>query len=385
MRITKLNQSIDLSYGDSVDDPKFTLKNDIEYVLTDYLVSVIIKKGFGHIIKSDINFYNDTRVKQRIYAGQNLYGRKLITFRNGGVGDLIFQLPSIKELKDTYKDNIRITICCNEQYLDIFGNLSYIDKTLALPLELGVLLENDYFVNFESLIELNERAESVNAYDLHAEKFFIKPKIMTPKLESFPEKDKMVLKEIDINKKNIVIALQASAPIRSVNLDLWANLIANVGLNHKNVKFYICGTKSQVKIIDTLIKSVQEQAKVFNCINWSKKHSDLGSVISLIKFSDCVIGPDSGLLHIAGGFETPIIGIYGPFHSKLRLQYYKNAIGLDSMTNCSFAERNQFKSCFQHGHEPCKAAVKNGEQISPCLNIFSPLDIIKEMKVLNLI
>jgi len=385
LRITKLNQEIKFTYEKESSVPTLILQKDIEYVLPDYIVITLINQGFKNSIISDVNFYNDERVKTKIYNGESLFGKKLITFRNGGVGDLIFQLPALKEIKDMLKENVELTICCNEQYISIFNNLSYIDNVNSLPLELNILLQNDYFVNFEGLIESSERAEFINTYDLHAEKFFVKPKDIIPRLESNPNNDRIVLKEIDNNKTNVVLAFQASANIRSVNPDVYANVIAEVGVKYPNVKFYICGTPNQLKQIDFLIDAVKNQAKVFNCINWSKKYKDLGMTISLIKHSNLVIAPDSGLLHVAGGFEIPVIGLYGAFPSKLRIGHYKNSIGLDSMSDCIMGERNSFKSCFQHGANSCKIAVKNAQTYSPCMEIFKPIDILEAMKDLKII
>lgn len=386
MRIIKLSQEVKFAYEKDEHVPVIILKENVEYVVADFIPITLINQGLGDKMVVNSNFYNDDRVKKKVYNGESLYGKKLITFRNGGVGDLIFQLPAMKYIKDTYESNVELTICCNEQYLDIFKKIDYIDNIIALPLELDILLSNDYFVNFEGLIESSDRAKFINAYDSHAEKFFVKPKNLIPVLQSDEQYDKIVLREIDKSKINIVIGFQASAPIRSVHPDLYANLIAEVSNLYPNVKFYICGTKKQSKLIDNLVDALKSQAKVFNCVNWSKKYSELGMTISLIKHSNCVISPDSGLLHVAGGFEIPNIGLYGAFPSELRIKYYKNSIGLDSMSNCIFGEANKYKSCFQHGINSCPTAIKNAEVFSPCMNIFRPSDIIDalhDLKILN--
>jgi ADP-heptose:LPS heptosyltransferase len=385
LRILKVNREIKFKYDDEGGIPYIILEKDVEYVVADVMSMTIRKNNLGDSILTDVNFYDDDRIKKRVYSGETLFGKKLITFRNGGIGDLIFQLPAMKELKDTYNKNVELTLCCNEQYLDIFKNIEYVDNIITLPLKLELLLSHDYFVNFEGLIESSDRAKFINAYDLHAEKFFVKPKDMNPKLQSDEEHDKIVLREIDKSKTNIVIAFQSSALIRAIHPDLYANMIAEIGVDYPNVKFYICGTKNQSKQVDELIKVLKEQAKVFNCVNWSKKYSDLGMTISLIKHSNGVISPDSGLLHVAGGFEIPVIGLYGAFPSKLRIGYYKNAIGLDSMSNCIFGEGNEYKSCFQHGVNSCKSAIKNAELFSPCMNVFRPSDIIDAMKELKIL
>lgn len=385
MRIIKVNREVKFKYADDDGVPNVTLQKDVEYVVADIMPVTIYKNNLRDAIEYDKNFYEDDRVKKKIYNGESLFRKKLITFRNGGIGDLIFQLPAMKEIKDIYTTNVELTLCCSEQYLDIFKKIDYIDTIITLPLELDLLLSHDYFVNFEGLIESSDRAKYINAYDLHAEKFFVKPKNINPVLSSDEQNDKIVLREIDKTKTNIVIAFQPSATIRGIHPDLYANTIAEIGSKYPNVRFYICGTKNQSENAEELINVLKNQAKIFNCINWSKKYSDLGMTISLIKHSNCVISPDSGLLHIASGFEIPVIGLYGAFPSKLRMGYYKNAIGLDSISNCIFGESNEYKSCFQHGLNSCNSAVKNAELYSPCMNIFKPSDIIEALEDLKII
>lgn len=380
MRISKFKKTFEMLYGDT----KFTLDEQVEYVLSDVFIIAIIKQGLQEIIESDVDFYKDERIKSKIYNGESLYNKSIITFRNGGIGDLLFQLPAIQKIKEIYKDNVKITLCCNSQYIDLFTPIPYIES-VSLPLTVEKLLEHDYYVNFEGLIETDKRAETVNAYELHNEKFFVKPDVMIPKLFTDEENDKIILKELDNRKNNIVIAFQSSAYIRSVNPEVYANLIAYMGKTYPEFRFYIVGTKNTVNEIDNFIKEIKTQAKVYNCINFSKKYSELGKVMSLIKNSQCVIGPDSGLIHIAGALNIPLIGLYGPFHSSLRISTYKNSIGIDSMSNCRYAKKSKLQSCFQHGGGSCTSAIKNDVLYSPCMELIRPDMIVKELKTLKII
>ena len=91
---------------------------------------------------------------------------------------------------------------------------------------------------------------------------------------------------------------------------------------------------------------------------------------------DCFIAPDSMFIHIAGALGIPVIGIYGPFHSNVRMKYFKNAVGIDIDCGCS--------PCFKHGHHPCPKGNP-----SPCFSLISEdniLDIFEktvEEKIFN--
>ena len=381
MRIINIERQLSIYDNDGCET---TIYPNKEYVVSDFLVFKIKEGGFEKNILKNENFYKDKRVESKKYNGENLHGKKLITFRSGGIGDLIFQIPSLQELKDIYKDNIELTICCDTRYSAVFTEIDYINKLISLPLELDILLEYDYYVNFEGLIEQNIEAEQINAYELHAEKFYLKPRTYLPYLKTNPEKDEVIKKLLNKDKLNIVIGFATTVPIRSIHPDLLANLIAKLKSNKSD--FYVVGSKSQIKDINFLVKALKEQAGLTNVINWAKDNSnDLLLTMSLVKFADVVIGPDSGLLHIAGGLDTPLIGLYGPFYSSLRLKHYKNAIGIDAMSNCYYGKKSKFKACFQHGGGSCNAARKNSMLYSPCMNLIKSEHIIEGLKILKII
>jgi hypothetical protein len=81
--------------------------------------------------------------------------------------------------------------------------------------------------------------------------------------------------------------------------------------------------------------------------------------MAIAKHMNLIVAPDSAMTHVAGGLGVPIVGIYGPFSSRLRMRYYFDAIGINAKTACS--------PCFTHGHEGC---VKGNP--SPC---FSTIDV----------
>jgi len=82
------------------------------------------------------------------------------------------------------------------------------------------------------------------------------------------------------------------------------------------------------------------------------------------------IAPDSMFIHIAGAFNIPVIGIYGPFHSETRMKYLKNSVGIDMEVGCS--------PCYLHGHQSCP----KGDP-SPCFSIVTPEIILEAFNKLE--
>ena len=359
MRILKCKN--DLTLTDTDENQTILYKNN-DYIVPDIIIDML--KGnrvYDKQVIRDEDFYEYAEYKR--YKGEDLNDKKLITFRNGGIGDLLFQLPALKALKEKYPTS-NITICCNQKFKELFDGLDYIDNVLNVPMLLNDIMDRDYFVNFEGLIENNPDAETKNAYDLHNEQFFIDPEIKCPRLYVDPNEEN-IIKPMLRGEIRIILAFAASVPIRSIDPRLWIQLINNVDDNR--VRWYIISTPFQQKtLIEPFLGYLSNKNKN-KVVNWSKTYPrSFKKLIALVNNCDVVIAPDSGLLHIAGSLGKKVIGLYGPFPSELRLKHYKNAIGLDAFAECYFA-KGETGSCFQHGNGSCNAANKKMERYSPCM------------------
>lgn len=92
-----------------------------------------------------------------------------------------------------------------------------------------------------------------------------------------------------------------------------------------------------------------------------KTHGDgrlWGACISML---DLLVTVDSGALHLAGATGVPVVGIFSTVPSYTRMQYYKNAIGIDSKYHCA--------PCFRVGMECAKTVPTTGESFRPSLSI----------------
>lgn len=385
MKIINLRRELVLTH---LDGKLSTLKENVDYIVPDGLISKIYQSGNSNGIfysKDFDEYYNEKLLPPDV----NLNGKRLLTFRNGGIGDLLFQLPAIKFLKDKYPES-KIFICCSSKYKGLFENLDFIDGLEELPLKKEYLDTFDYYVNFENLIENSAEAELNNAYDLHSKKFHLPTALEVPLLQVNSDIEASVKKEIfPYNaKKKILISYAASTVSRSVNPQIYADLI-NTFKDREDIIFFISGSKYQQIEIDNFIsqKILKQNRRLIKRLpdNYGE---DIRYTMALIKNSDCVIGPDSGLLHIAGGLRVPLIGLFGPFPSALRINYYKNAKGLKAYTNCFFA-RGEWKSCFQHKYDnegsSCHLADRRRSKYSPCMDYIKPPLIIKKLAELKII
>ena len=85
--------------------------------------------------------------------------------------------------------------------------------------------------------------------------------------------------------------------------------------------------------------------------------------IALTALADCVITPDTSVLHVAAAFEKKCIALFGPIDCNARCKHYKNTVCLYSELECGPCWRNDKIPC-QHGqkvigdHSYCMSRIK---------------------------
>lgn len=344
------------------------LKENVPYVLNPDTFNSI-KDYFGAYIDSfeEIIFENKTTIEK---------AKKILVWRSGGIGDILFTFPYLTALKE--KNNfLRIDYVTMEKNIPIVNMSLDVHKVLAEPLELTPdLLDYDYYIILNNFIENNPNAELLNAFDVGEEFFGIKR--IEPPFQSRIETSLPVLKEG--KKIHIAIAFSASVPIRNISYIRWWDLLRSLDASMFRVSMISLPSQQPI-IADTL-----ENVKRFNPeleVNpvFGKSIKDIIDLFLRADVPHMLIGTDSGLPNLFGFQGIPVIGLFGPFPSDLRLRYYKYAIGIDTISKCSFS-KNDHSDCFQHGNGSCKLAIAKKEINAPCLSKIDTSYIINAIYVI---
>ena len=91
---------------------------------------------------------------------------------------------------------------------------------------------------------------------------------------------------------------------------------------------------------------------------------------AVIAQCDCFVGPDTGLLHVAGATDTPIVGIFTSVDPAFRLPYRANCVAVQSSgLDCL--------GC--HGRQPAPATNESCEldDYAACVRAVSPELIVE--------
>lgn len=352
---------------------KMIMQAGIAYVVPDAFQNTITK-SLGPVFESK------PYIPANFYHGEDLTDKSLFCFRSGGIGDLLFITTSLKEVKKKYP-TAKLFLGCNSAFGEILKSPAGDYKIVSMPLKKSFLEESDYVLFFQGIIEESKEAEYVNAYDLFKKAFYLagisdyKPNIYFSN-NYMADVNKYLKKYQPFYAEQINIALQVSASVPKRTI-LPATLIRFINLLPSKYSVWLIGSPGQLNQINEILREAKVHGNIHNISQYLPK---LGHMAALLSKAQLAIGPDSSLLHMAGGLHIPMIGLFGAFPSVLRLSHYDNAIGIDSNTACEFARgKGNLRGCFEHGSGPCRLALKRSELFSPCMKLITPDHIIRAM------
>jgi len=309
--------------------------------------------------------------------------KSLLVVRHGGIGDLLFLTPILRELK-YLQPKICLSVMIRKKNYCIFDDCEFVDHIYEHAwLNLFKLFKADYLVMLDGVIEKDPVATTENIYDLLSKKYFNL---------SLSDCNKKPIVKYDIAVKKslqgkvaflqeggvakIGVQICAASPVRSPDVNVWIDIIKNICKNSDvdTVAFYILADSKNQSSASNIVNKFKNHSgkkiKIINCYGYTK---DLNNYISMLKCFDHIITPDSSSVHLAEALNIPSTSVYGPFPSKIRTHYYNRNFSFDVEYPCS--------PCFTHGHRPCHLAIDRNVVNSPCFESINALDVAKKVIV----
>ena len=276
---------------------------------------------------------------------------KLLIIREGGLGDILLTTPILPELKKIIP-HIHITYATSDQYVELLIDNPYIDE-VSVWQDINKK-EYDYILNLSQEVERLPERTSLDRVSLFCSAVGVHPSSKIPTLfvskDDIDWADNFILKHFyHKKKKTIGICLESVSILRSYPQIRFKQLAQKL-VNNKGIQVILLGEKD---IEDWAMERV---------INACGKTSIMQSA-ALIKRCDLVIGSDTGLLHVAGTLDIPILGLFGSEPPELRLVQYRKweAIYLKNRLSCI--------PCYSWKDNK-RCSLKNG--IAECMDLITP-------------
>lgn len=294
----------------------------------------------------------------------------IVIMRGGRYGDLVSLSPCLRALRARYKD-AKITVSCFPEYREALLGLPYIDGFEPYPM--SIRGDIPYVICLEPLTSLGEREKEVHLTDLFAERIGIALTHKEPDFYLSNEETDWAesnYKRIE-GAKRVAIHVKSSTPSRDYPIDKLNKLI---GLLHQQGwDIMLLGLPTQM---NWKPPGGVEVPRITACMNDKLTFRQSAAVLATC---DCFVGPDSGLIHVAGALRVPALGLFSNVPWQLRTKYHDKTFVIQSSTGCPKAP------CFHAGHlgqpfpvdGPCM-----GERKCVALDAIQPETIIARLRQL---
>ena len=256
--------------------------------------------------------------------------REIWLVRGGGWGDLLMLTPTIRELKRRWPRCI-IHVATGEGHRGVFKGLDVIEE--SIPIELSKIPFSTQVVTFEDWIEGHPAAETTHMAQHFANKFGID-------LDGDHQPD-FILNDEDVkwaeelfpktNKKRYGIQYMTSAIYRA-----YPHMEEVIRLLRDQGEVFLFGAPGQLQMSN---EGVEDLVNLTD----PKLECTFHRSAAVAATCDCIVSPDSVMVHLASALGVPYVGLYGPIPANLRGSG-KEGKGIQGMAPCS--------PCFFHAERP---------------------------------
>jgi len=302
----------------------------------------------------------------------------ILVQRMGGLGDILFCTPIIRYLKSLghninffmhlgYWEALVLNedvnkIYCSEEMLRLNEKLTPIYGVLPELITPEIFASHDKTIVFQGAIEHNKNAEVDHVIDAYYKWVDLDP-------EGKPKDLVLNLKEEEIENARADLIKRGYDPHKP-----FVSISPNASMA-KNRSWPMQYTRKLMNLLQ----------KDFNMVYI---HRDEGwtmrQMFAVVANMDLVVTVDTGVLHVAGALQRPILTLFGSFNPDLRVRYYKN---------CEVICKNPEicgKFCFSHG-DYCehvfnkltssqKTVKANWQGVyPPCLTSIKPEEVAKKI------
>lgn len=321
--------------------------------------------------------------------------KKALVIRLGAYGDMIIITPVLKRLKEM---GYFVVLNTNQRGKEVMQNNPNIDQFIMHkdpddPADLHLVWEKlkeevrpDKFINFSESIECNvamhpfnpeyvyskrERKERCdkNYYDVTEAWAGLEGCQKTPEMYFSQEELDKANSHIDKTKYNILWVLSGSGQQKVYP---WAEYVmGELLLKHQDIRIITVGDMKC-----ELLETIQDKDIVHLAGKITMRES-----CALTKVVDLVVGPDTGVLHASGCFETPKIGLLGHTNKNNITKYFKNDYSLEAAVACAPC----FRLIYDHNIQcPVDVVTKAAWCMSmgiPPEKLYEQIEMVKNLNV----
>lgn len=257
----------------------------------------------------------------------------LVAFRSGGLGDVLATAPSIAILRASHPEH-HLIYCTRPEFSGIARLLAGVDQVLSVFQgdELGRAVSRHFETRCFSYKDENDAAGSSRHFvlEMGTSVGVTVPEHVSPSITVEAMRDEEFVEYFGTpiaNRQLVAIHTGPSAPVREWPLSHW-NAVATTMMQRADLLLIQIGSGHHFLHGDHALM-------VSATLKPQRPLSILASA-RLLKRCICLLGIDSGPLHLAAAVGTPVIGLFGPVNPAFRIPHGCTAVVAQPHVDCQY-------------------------------------------------
>lgn len=267
-------------------------------------------------------------------------GRRILFTRGGGIGDILFCTPTLREIKKRWPACI-ITFACFKHYMGVLEHNPDVDHIMSHPMLVSDFGKFDAYLYLEEMHDGNADTHKTHAVDL----------ILN--MTGLDTEDKELRYEIEFQERSAAWARFPKGNRPRIGVQLMASIPSRTWPRGHVTEFTKLAIKEGFEVIWFSLPGATGTGKTpppehLIPIDRCDPPLSLRESAALMSTCDGFVGPDSGLTHIAGALGIPTVATYASFPSKLRTSYAKSIKAIDGEPMRPARGLQPCNPCFHH-------------------------------------
>lgn len=347
----------------------------VRYVVTDASFNTIARS----ISKSDSKILTQTCFNSWVAATRKpVENRLVMVYRHTAFGDQLIMTGITAYMKFIWPD-ARIFYFCSPEQTDIWRWNPHIEFCGGpMPLEMVNKMHDHFFL--EGMFECDSEPDQANCFDSHFKSIGFDPNDVP----------------VEFKRPHIFFSHDEERAMRNLKGKYGSYILYHWSSSNPNRMY-----PPEQSVVT--LQLLREQFPALNIVvagtirgdptgefefpgvyDLRNKTRSFREAMLLTKQAELVIGPDSSIMHVAGGLSKPCISLWGLFDPQDRVKYYPNAHPIHSFKTCPHAPCRNHD--FKLPAHLCRDAKNHIEPAEFCnaLRGIAPLQIVtKAYQILN--
>ena len=249
------------------------------------------------------------------YQGASGAAARILVRRTGALGDVLCTTPALRALRRS--TGPAATIDVHTAHPVVLAGNPDVTRVRDAGAPVSGPQAYDFYLDLDLAYERRPRMHLVDAYLLEVlgDSLTAEPRLKQVVFEFDRTAGSEFASDAELSS-TIVFHAARTWPNRSPTPQFWGALTQIV--LDRGYRVIVVGSGQDLATRDT--------DRVRNLVN---RGAGLGQIAALIHRSACFVTPDSGLLHLAGATEAPIVALFTCVKAEYRLPYRNGVLGQD--------------------------------------------------------